>query len=52
MSDRVSSAGLEAVKADTAPFDDRDPYVGYWDGLDAEQTIAEIDCLERIFAVS
>src|ERR1700722_3694094 len=27
------------------------PYVGYWDGIGAGQTIAEIEYLERIFAV-
>ena len=37
--------------ADAARLDHREPYVGYWDGMDAEQTIAEIECLERIFAV-
>jgi hypothetical protein len=31
-------------------FDDCPAHVGYWDGMDAEQTIAEIECLERIFA--
>jgi hypothetical protein len=37
--------------ADAALFDDCHTYVGYWDGMDAEQTIAEIERLERIFAV-
>jgi hypothetical protein len=40
----------EAQHADAAPFDDCHARVGYWDGMDAERTIAEIECLERIFA--
>jgi hypothetical protein len=34
-----------------APVDRCHAYAGYLDGMDAEQTIAEIECLERIFAV-
>jgi hypothetical protein len=37
--------------ADAAPFDDYHAHVRYWDGMDAEQTIAEIETLERIFSV-
>jgi len=37
--------------ADAGPFDDYHAHVGYWDRMDAERTIAEIECLERIFAV-
>ncbi len=37
--------------ADAAPFDDYHAHVGYWDRMDAERIIAEIECLERIFAV-
>ena len=33
-----------------APFDDYHARVGYWDRMDAEQTIAEIERLESIFA--
>jgi len=31
--------------------DDCHACVGYWDGMDAEQTIAEIERLERSFAL-
>jgi hypothetical protein len=43
-------AGKQARHAGAIPFDDCHAYVGYWEGMDAEQTIAEIECLERIFA--
>ena len=36
---------------DDIPFDECYDHVGYWDGMDAEQTIAEIERLERILAV-
>ena len=31
--------------AAAAPFDDCHAHVGYWDGIDAEQSIAEIERL-------
>ncbi len=34
----------------TISFDRCRGYVGYWDEMDAERTIAEIEWLERIFA--
>jgi hypothetical protein len=40
----------QAGHAGTAPFDDNHAHAGYWNGIDAERTIAEIECLERIFA--
>jgi hypothetical protein len=33
------------------PFDEYHAHVGYWDGMDAEQTIADIERPERIVAV-
>ena len=41
---------MQRTIADAAPFDDYHAQVGYWDRMDAERTIAEIEQLERIFA--
>ena len=42
--------GLLWKCADAAPFDDNHALVGYWNGMDTEQTIVEIERLECIFA--
>jgi hypothetical protein len=44
---RVSTT--QRTIADAVPFDDYHVHGRYWDGMDAEQTIAEIEYLERIF---
>ena len=35
--------------SDAAPFDDQHADVGYWDGMDIERTIDDIEQLEEMF---
>jgi hypothetical protein len=37
------------VFGDAAPFDDCHAHVGYWDGMDVERTIDDIEQLEEMF---
>jgi hypothetical protein len=37
---------------DAVPFDDCHVHVGYWDAMDAEQIIDEIEQLEEMFEAS
>jgi len=40
---------LAGSRSDAAPVDDTHAHAGYWDGMDAERTIAEIEQLEEMF---
>jgi hypothetical protein len=45
----VGSALSRARDADAAPFDDCHAHGGYWDGMDIERTIDDIEQLEEMF---
>jgi hypothetical protein len=38
-----------AVFGDAAPFDDCHAHAGYWDGMDVERTIDDIEQLQEMF---
>src|ERR1700724_1009762 len=46
----TDSPARKSRHSGAARFDDCRTHVGYLNGMDAEQTIAEIACIERIFA--
>jgi hypothetical protein len=46
----VAGAGFsQARHASAAPFDDCQAHIGYWDGMDVERIIDEIEQLQEMF---
>ena len=42
---------MQGTLANAAPLDDCRAHVGYWDGMDAEQTIAQLPGVIALLAV-